>query len=129
MKHITWQAGDIITDEKWNNIQNNYQLKFKHFNIPTTTVKINNQTCLALNITDTILENKLNQGYICYFIKEDHDSNKLFYLKRITKSFNTTYYEFRTFSGDLSEFTFDKVLNKLVKMMLMDGPGEGEASK
>ena len=123
MKHITWQPGDIITDEKWNNIQNNYELKFKHFNIPYDVIDQNGDSFPVLNTTNTILEDKIINGYICYFIVPGdqivYPLSSLWYLSRIIDGIDNdniiTYYRFSNpNSGNSKWFIFDSELNKLV---------------
>lgn len=71
-----WNAGDIITTEKMNNILNNISSINKYQEIQTSFDSDNNNT--TYYITEDELKKMQQQGIICYI--KDKDDNDNYYI-------------------------------------------------
>ena len=92
-----WSPGDIITDEKWNNILNNYIQSISAHKINWSYDNENAQN--ILNISAAQLDEYLNQNTICFFIvtgsKDNDISYRIYY-------FETKYEENDTSGGSFA---------------------------
>ena len=73
-----WFPGDIITDEKWNNILNNYIQSIPVHKIGQSYDDENDQ-CI-LNISAAQLDTYLNQNTICFFVATIMEDSTTWYI-------------------------------------------------
>ena len=81
-----WNSGDIITTEKWNNINNNLSL-IEAYQLPTSIDTENNK--IIINKSYSEIKKMLMEGIICYYYFFDNVDN--YYKIKYITSYNDSY--------------------------------------